>query len=220
MRPYAVTAPVPPLPLPFPDLHLSSGAARPGAGGPDVQGAVRVTAGGKHGTIGLDSASLVWTSSSSSTGAAANSSDATGCSSHSPPPDNSSCLDVAAPFVTVDGRRLEAVGFSDAIRLSAGRSFDLAVAGGGGVGENGAQESVPGEQSEGEAGEQEEGREKGRRSRLRGSGSTAALLSGDSGSLNASAGVVTVEVRREPTISKAEAFAMRYALSYQVNKGL
>lgn len=157
---------------------------------------MRITARGRNGTIGLESPSLVWTSSSA--GVADSSG---GASGHPPsgscPPDNTSCLG-ASPFFRVDGERLEAVGFSDAIRLSAGRSFDLAVASSTGVGEKGGETGVEEEEREpeGGTGKQGEEQEKGRRSRPLASGTTAALLRGDSGSLNASAGVVKVEVNR------------------------
>lgn len=157
-----------------------------------------ITARGKHGTIDLDSASLVWTPSSSMV-AANNSSEATGCSTGSVPSPHASCLDAAAPpFVRVDANRLEAVGFSDGVRLSAGRSFNLAVAGAG-VGQERGARNVQGGRPEGETGEREED---GRRSMLSGSGLTAALLKGDSGSLNASAGVVKVEVSRTTVKTK------------------
>lgn len=155
---------------------------------------------GNRSTIRLDSPSLVWTSSSTGV---TNTARLAGCSSSgkpSLPEDNSSCLGAAGPFVRVDGERMEAVGFSDVIRLSAASSFDLAVAGGGGEEESG----MDGGQAEEEgAGKQQGGGEEdGRRSRMPWSGSGAgptasALLRGDSGSLNATAGVVMVEVQRK-----------------------
>ncbi len=160
---------------------------------------MRIAPEGGHGEIRLDSASLRWESAPPA-GGAANSSTGSANSSCSLPPGGSrqpSCprAPAAGPSVRVDGESLEAVGFSDAVRLGAARSFDLAVTGfdtegkeGGGDGTEENERVVRQGQGQGQ-GQQEQA--EGRRSRL---GSPAALLRGDSGSMNARAGFINVEV--------------------------
>lgn len=209
----------------FTDLNLRSGAPQPGSGEEQGKGAVRITARGKYGTIDLDSPSLVWTSSSTGAAAAANNSSGVTGRSSEPAfvPGNASHLDGVNPFFRVDGERLAAVGFSDVVRLSAGNSFDLAVAGAG-VRDAGAETAVEEERPEGGPEEQGKEQENEPRSWLPGSRPTAALLRGDSGSLTASAGVVKVEVNRTPAPRKAPRaeIATRANLSRRVStrKGL
>lgn len=158
---------------------------------------MRIAAGGGYGAIRLNSASLLWGSGSPAVGA----------TSSSARPANSSCslppgaAAAAGPSFRVDGESLEAMGFSGSVRLGAARSFDLAVAGFGTEDkERGGDETEEdGRRGQGQGkGQGQEKQAEGRRSKP---GSPAALLRGDSGSMNASAGVINVEVG--PTSSRA-----------------
>lgn len=179
----------------FPDLHLRSGPAQPGECEVGKERGVRIEARGENGTIYLNSDSLGWTLSPPSPSAAAATAQATAPASHAPGvADSSGPFNVSHPhrFVPsfrVDRDRLEAGGFSDAVRLSAARSFDLAVIGAGdGVGNN--RENIA-------EGEEERSRMAQKREQLpsfSGSRPGGALLRGDFESMNASAGFLSIEV--------------------------
>lgn len=198
---FVLSSPLCPL---FPDLHLRSGPAEPGEGAESRERHMRIEARGEHGSINLTSDSLRWTSSSSSpTASVAATAQATGPASNASGVNPSGYLNTSYPhhFVPsfrVDGHRLEAGGFSDAVRLSAARLFNLAVI----SAVDGAEKT--GDNNVGKEGESRRmGQEWEQRSRLVGSRSEAALLRGDLGSMNASAGFVSVEVTN-PTVRYEE----------------
>ncbi|CAM9841895.1 unnamed protein product, partial [Pylaiella littoralis] len=176
------------------DLHLRSGPAQPGECEVGKERGVRIEAIGENGTIHLNSDSLGWTLSPPSPSAAAATAQATAPASHAPGvADSSGPFNVSHPhrFVPsfrVDRDRLEAGGFSDAVRLSAARSFDLAVIGAGdGVGNN--RENI----AEGEEERSRMAQEREQLPSFSGSRPGGALLRGDFESMNASAGLLSIE---------------------------
>ncbi|CAM9172550.1 unnamed protein product, partial [Ectocarpus sp. 8 AP-2014] len=155
------------------DLHLQSGVARPG--GEVLGGDVHVAARGEHGLIHLRSGSLEWSPASPSL----------------PECPSSDCHPRGAvASLRVDDGTLEATGFSEAVRLSSARSFEVAIAAAG-------EEQKEGGKNDGIGHEQGRGVGEGPRqhgySSETGLETNAALLKGDAGSLNTSAGVVNVE---------------------------
>ncbi|CAM9172228.1 unnamed protein product [Ectocarpus sp. 4 AP-2014] len=158
---------------PVGDLHLQSGIARPG--GEVLGGDVHVAARGEHGLIFLRSVSLEWSPASPSL------SDCSSSDCHSRG---------AVASLRVDDGTLEATGFSEALRLSSARSFEVAITAA-------SEEQKEGGENDGIGHEQGAGVGEGPHQHGFSSGSgletKAALLKGDAGSLNTSAGVVNVE---------------------------
>lgn len=156
------------------------------------------TASDEYGTIRLGSESLEWSSRPPSLAASTNSSGTTENTSehfNAHPRDfrNSS------PFFGVDADNMEACGFSEGVKLSAARLFDLAVVGTARatIGADAEERNIV--QVEGNTGANHEagkieGLAQGRGLNGTASGLEAALLRGDTESLNASAGVVNVKV--------------------------
>lgn len=209
-NPYLGDIPPPPL-GPLPDLHLQSGPPIPGEGGGQGERGVHIEASGQHGMIHLNSDSLGWMSSSSSASASASASATTATATATAPKqgtgpvpnpsgftNHSGSLNTSysphrfVPSFRVDGNRFEAGGFSDAVRLSAARSFDLAVI----RADDGVEKT--GDTNVGKEDERRRMRQEREQSSRSSSWSRseAAQLRGDSESMNASAGLVSVEVMK------------------------
>lgn len=142
-----------------------------------LSGDVHVAARGEHGLIRLRSGSLEWSPASPSL----------------PDCPSSDCHPRGAvASLRVDDGTLEATGFTEALRLSSARSFEVAIAAA-------SEEQKEGGKNDGIGHEQGGGVGEGPHQHGFSSGSgletKAALLKGDAGSLNTSAGVVNVEVR-------------------------
>lgn len=140
-------------------------------------GDVHIAARGEHGLIHLRSNSLEWSPTSPSLPESP-------CSEGHPR--------AAVASLRVDDGTLEATGFSEAVRISAAGSFEVAIAAAGEEQkERRGNDGIGHEQGRGVG----EGPQQHRLSSGSGLETKAALLKGDAGSLNTSAGVVNVEVR-------------------------